>query len=136
LPAPITTAYTTAQVQSLNVGVPLLQRNATPGKFTLTIGVKKTAVLRQQPFADFPTAGPETGVFINGAGKLEFEFPSPGNAAFFRLESQQAKLFPDLSRRKRSTQRPCPVTGNEKDFRRPVVFNSFVAERHNRIATK
>jgi len=28
------------------------------------------------------------------------------------------------------------LTGNDKDFRRPVVFNPFVAERHNRIATK
>lgn len=79
--------YTTAQVQALNVGVPLLQRNATTGKFTLTIGVKKTTVLGQ-PFLDFPMTGTGTGTFINGVGKLEFEFPSSDNAAFFRLQSQ------------------------------------------------
>jgi hypothetical protein len=79
--------YTTAQVQSLNVGVPLLQRNAATGKFTLVIGVKKTAVLGQ-PFADFPFGVPDTTTTVNGSGKVEFEFPAPGSAAFFRLESQ------------------------------------------------
>jgi hypothetical protein len=74
-------------VQALHVGVPLLQRNPATGKFKLTIGVKKTDVLGQ-PFLEFPMVGAGTSTVVNGSGKLEFEFPSPGNAAFFRLESQ------------------------------------------------
>ena len=32
--------------------------------------------------------GAGTSTIINGAGKLEFEFPVSDNAAFFRLQSQ------------------------------------------------
>lgn len=79
--------YTTSQVQALNVGTPLLTKNPATGKFTLTIGIKKTTNLAL-PFSDFPMTGPGTSAIINGAGKLEFEFPSSDNAAFFRLQSQ------------------------------------------------
>ena len=79
--------FTTAQVQALNIDVPLIQRNQATGVFKLTIGVKKTANLLL-PFADFPMNAPGTNTFINGQGKLEFEFTVPDNAAFFRLESQ------------------------------------------------
>ena len=79
--------FTTNQVQALNVGVPLLQRNPATGVFKLTIGVKKTTNLLL-PFADFPMNAPGTSTIINGAGKLEFQFTVPDNAAFFRLESQ------------------------------------------------
>jgi hypothetical protein len=37
--------YTLSQVQALNVDVPLIQRNATTGMLTLTIGVQKTTSL-------------------------------------------------------------------------------------------
>ena len=79
--------FTTAQVQALNIDVPLIQRNAMTGAFTLTIGVKKTTNLFL-PFTDFPMNGPGTDTFINAQGKLEFEFTVPDNAAFFRLKSQ------------------------------------------------
>lgn len=79
--------FTTAQVQALNVGVPLLQRNPTTGTFKLTIGVQKTMSLLL-PFADFPMNAAGSSTIINGQGKLEFEFTVPDNAAFFRLESE------------------------------------------------
>jgi hypothetical protein len=78
--------YTPSQVQALNVGVPLIQRNPTTGTFTLTIGVMKSANL-SLPFADFPMNAPGTSTIINGQGELEFQFTVPDNAAFFRLES-------------------------------------------------
>jgi hypothetical protein len=79
--------YTPAQVQSLNVGVPLIQRNTTTGVFTLTIGVKKATNL-SSPFSELPMNGPGTSTVINAQGKLEFGFTVPDNTAFFRLESQ------------------------------------------------
>ena len=79
--------YTTSQVQALNVGTPLIQKNPTTGNFTLTIGVQKSTSLTQ-PFVDFPMGGPGTSTTLNGLGKLEFTFSAPGNAAFFRLKSE------------------------------------------------
>src|SRR6185503_2478566 len=79
--------FTPAQVQALNVGVPLLTKDAGTGRFKLTIGVQKTTDLAL-PFADFPMNGAGFTTIINGAGKLEFEFTVPDNAAFFRIESQ------------------------------------------------
>lgn len=77
--------YTRAQVQTLNVGAPLIARNAETGLFTLSIGVQKTTDL-SLPFTNFPMTGPQT--LINSEGKLEFTFSVPDNAAFFRLQSQ------------------------------------------------
>jgi len=79
--------FTTNQVQALNVGVPLIQRDPATGVFKLTIGVKKTTNLLL-PFTDFPMNAPGTDTFINAQGKLEFEFTVPDNAAFFRLEAE------------------------------------------------
>jgi hypothetical protein len=78
--------FTTNQVQALNVGAPLIQRDPATGIFKLSIGVKKTTNLLL-PFTDFPMNAPGTDTFINSAGKLEFEFTVPDNAAFFRLEA-------------------------------------------------
>jgi hypothetical protein len=64
-------------VQALNVGVPLLTKDAGTGKFTLTIGVQKTTNLATLPFTDFPMTGVGTTTVINGAGKLEFQFTVP-----------------------------------------------------------
>ena len=79
--------YTTSQVQALNVGVPVLTKDTGTGKFKLTIGVKKTTNLTQ-PFLDFPMNGAGFTTVINAAGKLEFQFTVPDNAAFFRVQSQ------------------------------------------------
>lgn len=76
--------YTPAQVQALNVGVPLLQKNPTTGIFTLTVGVEKSTNLNT--FNPFPMSAPQT--VINGQGKLEFQFTVPDNAAFFKVLAQ------------------------------------------------
>ena len=76
--------YTTSQVQALNVGTPLIQKNATTGVFTLTLGLEKSTNLSS--FTAFPMTAPHC--VINGQGKLEFQFTVPGNAAFFRVEAQ------------------------------------------------
>ena len=78
--------YSQAQVQSLNVGTPLLQKNLSTGAFTLTIGVEKSTTLAPQSFNPLPMSAPQT--IINADGKLEFQFTVPDNAAFFRLQSQ------------------------------------------------
>ncbi len=78
--------YTQTQVQSLHVGTPLISQTS-PGRFKLTLGVKKTTNLGNVPFTDFPMNGQNMSTTINGAGKLEFDFPSTDNAAFFRLEA-------------------------------------------------
>ncbi len=75
--------YNLSQIQALNVGVPLLQRNPATDVFTLTIGVKKSTDLTT--FDPFPMSGPQ--ISINGEGKLEFEFTVPDDAAFFRVDS-------------------------------------------------
>ena len=75
--------YSLSQVQTLNVGTPLLTKDPASGKFKLTVGVKKSADLSIYTALPF-TAG---GTTINAQGKIEFEFTSPDNAAFFRLES-------------------------------------------------
>ena len=79
--------YTTNQIQALNVGTVLLTEDVGTGTFKLTIGVQKTTNLAL-PFLDFPMNGPGSSTLINAAGKLEFQFSSPDNAAFFRLESR------------------------------------------------
>jgi hypothetical protein len=81
--ANVASLYTASQVQALNVAGPLLQKNPTSGLFTLTMGVQKATDLMN--FNPFPMTAPQT--LINAQGELEFEFSSPDNAAFFRLES-------------------------------------------------
>jgi len=78
--------YTTAQVQALNVGTPLLQRNPTTGVFTLTIGIHKSTTLQPGSFVPFPFSTPQTT--INGQGQIEFQFTVPDNAAFFQLRAE------------------------------------------------
>ena len=80
--------YTTTQVQALNVGVPLLTKDTTTGKFKLTIGVTKSTNLVTVPFTAFPMNSAGFTTIINAAGKLEFQFTVPDNAAFFRVQSQ------------------------------------------------
>ena len=76
--------YTTSQVQALNVGTPLIQKNATTGAFTLTLGIEKSTNLTN--FTPLPFVAPQ--MTVNGQGKLEFQFTVPDNAAFFRVQAQ------------------------------------------------
>jgi hypothetical protein len=78
--------YTAAQLQALNVSAPLLAKNPTNGTFTLTIGVQQSPQLTN--FVAFPMNSAGASTLIDGAGNLEFTFPSSNNAAFFRLQSQ------------------------------------------------
>jgi hypothetical protein len=80
--------YTLSQVQALNVGVPLLTKNAGTGTFKLTIGVQKSTTLQPGSFLDFPMSGTGVTTVINAQGKLEFQFTVPDSAAFFRVQSQ------------------------------------------------
>ena len=80
--------YTLGQIQNLNIGIPLIQKDAVTGKLKLTIGVQRTTNLATTPFTDFPMSGAGVSATINGAGKLEFEFPATENAEFFRLRAQ------------------------------------------------
>ncbi len=80
--------FTPAQVQALNVGTPLLQKNATTGVFTLTIGVQKSTTLLPGSFIPLPMNSPGFTTVINAVGQMEFRFTVPDNAAFFRLQSQ------------------------------------------------
>lgn len=67
--------------QGLQVGSPKLSKNPTTGLFKLQIGIQKSTDLLH--FTPFPMTSPQTT--ITGDGKLEFEFSSPDNAAFYRL---------------------------------------------------
>jgi len=75
--------YNISQVQALNVGAPLLAKDPVSGRFKLTIGAKKSTDLTN--FTPMPfSAGDAT---INAQGEMEFQFTSPDNAAFFRVEA-------------------------------------------------
>jgi predicted esterase len=76
--------HTTAQVQALHVGTPLIARNPATGEVKLTIGVKKSIDLEH--FFALPLTSGTT--VVNGVGDLEFTFTPPDAAAFFRLESR------------------------------------------------
>jgi hypothetical protein len=76
--------YNLSQVQALHVGTPLLAKDPASGKFKLTIGVEKSTNL-----VNFsPMVIPVGAATINAQGKMEFQFTSPDNAAFFRIESR------------------------------------------------
>ena len=77
--------YNLSQVQTLNVGTPLLQRDGT-GTFKLTLGLEQSTTLQPGSFIPLPMNVPQT--IINGEGKLEFQFTSPDNAAFYRVQAQ------------------------------------------------
>ncbi len=76
--------YTTAQVQALNVGTPLIQKDASTGQFKLTIAVQQSADLKTYTPLSLSTGT----TAINSAGALEFRFYGPSGAQFYRLQSQ------------------------------------------------
>lgn len=65
----------------LNLDAPKLTKNQATGLFTLRIGIEKSTDLRN--YTPFPITAPQTR--ITGDGKLEFDFTSPDNAAFYRV---------------------------------------------------
>jgi len=77
--------YTLGQIQTLNVGTPLLQR--TGGAFTLIIALKKTTSLLS-PFVDMPFDTPGSTTTIDALGRMQFQFSVPENTQFFRLQAQ------------------------------------------------
>jgi hypothetical protein len=76
--------YNLSQVQALNVDAPLLTRDAVSKKFKLTVKAKKSTDLVN--FSDMPFVSADST--INSNGEMEFQFTSPDNAAFFRIESR------------------------------------------------
>jgi hypothetical protein len=78
--------FTASQVQAMNIGTPLLQRNPATGVFTLTLGIGKSTTLQPGSFVPFPFT--PQGTTINGQGKIEFQFTVPDDAAFFQLQGQ------------------------------------------------
>lgn len=70
--------------QGLQVDAPTLSKNPATGLFKLQIGIQKSTNLLN--FTPFPMTSPQTT--ISSDGKLEFEFASPDNAAFDRLEAK------------------------------------------------
>jgi hypothetical protein len=76
--------YTPSQVQALHIDTPLIQRNGA-GLYTLTLGLRKSTTLLPGSFLPFPFIADAT--VINGDGKIEFQFSSEDDAAFFRLET-------------------------------------------------
>jgi len=77
--------FSLSQVQSLNIGTPLIARDQVTGKFKLTMDWKKSTNLTD--FLDFP-APAGSAVSISPQGDVEFEFPSTDNAAFYRIEME------------------------------------------------
>ena len=73
--------YTTEQVQDLNVGTPILQRNPESGRFTLTIALQQSPDL--ESFTSLPFSASD--VSVNESGEIEFEFSSTERTEFYRL---------------------------------------------------
>jgi hypothetical protein len=75
--------FLASDVQALNIDVPLLVRDPATGQCTLTLGVQRSTDL--QHFDPFPMTAPQ--ITVNPQGKIEFTFPSPASASFFRVEA-------------------------------------------------
>jgi len=86
-PAMVGIYFTNAEIgglgngNGLNLDAPKLTKNPSTGLFTLRIGIQKSTDLRN--YTPFPLTAPQTR--ITGDGKLEFDFTSPDNAAFYRV---------------------------------------------------
>jgi len=76
--------YSLSQIHVLNIDAPLLTKDPVTGLFKLTIGLEKSTNLNT--FSHFPMSAPGT-VTLNTQGSLDFEFSSPDNAAFYRVQA-------------------------------------------------
>jgi hypothetical protein len=75
--------YTQNQIHGMNLGNPLISKNAETGNFELTVGMQKSTDLHS--FEDFSLENSETT--IEPDGRLKIRFTVPDNAAFFRLQA-------------------------------------------------
>ncbi|WP_193213650.1 choice-of-anchor Q domain-containing protein [Luteolibacter marinus] len=78
--------YTAEQVQTLNVGTPLIQA-VSPGRFQIVLRMQKSSTLNND-FQPLPFSTLGSLLEVDANGDLLFEFPSDDNAAFFRIESE------------------------------------------------
>ncbi len=76
--------YTAAQIQNLNIGIPVLQRNSTTDEFTLKLHLRKSPDLSNWILLPFTPLG----TTVTPDGFIEFRFASPDAAAFYRILSQ------------------------------------------------
>jgi hypothetical protein len=76
--------FTLSQVRALHIDTPLIQRDGA-GIFTLTLGLQKSNTLVPGSFQPF--AFTAEGTRINAEGKIEYQFGSDDDAAFFLLEA-------------------------------------------------
>lgn len=75
--------YTQAQLQALEVSTPLLTKDSTTGKVTLTLALEKSTDLKTY------TPFPMTGAKVNSStGNVEFGFTSTDTAQFFRVKAK------------------------------------------------
>jgi hypothetical protein len=76
--------FTEAQVRALHLPAPLISRNPQTGRFKLEIGLQQSTDL--QNFTSFPMNA--ENITINPQGRIEFDFPANGDAAFYRVTGQ------------------------------------------------
>lgn len=76
--------FTSSQVGSLKMPTPVIGRNPGNGFYTLQLGVEK-GTSPPGNYESFPISAPQTSI---SNGKLELQFTSPDDAAFFRILTQ------------------------------------------------
>lgn len=77
--------YGREQLQALALNRPVLERNPATGKFTLTLGLKRSRDLNL--FTPFPFMTPDTS--INGEGEIEFDFEAVEEVEFYSVEIKE-----------------------------------------------
>ena len=75
--------FLSSDVQALNIDVPLIVRDPATGQCTLSFGLQRSTDL--QSFSPFPMTAPQ--ITVTPEGRIEFSFPSPASASFFRVQT-------------------------------------------------
>ncbi|MBB5350272.1 expansin (peptidoglycan-binding protein) [Haloferula luteola] len=78
--------YTEDQMRSLQVGVPVLERDPSTDTFTLRLRLRESSQLAT--FTPLPFIS--SGVSVSGDGALEYQFSPEGDAAFYRIETGES----------------------------------------------
>jgi sugar lactone lactonase YvrE len=76
--------YNTSQIQAMNIGIPLISKNATSGQFEISVKLQKSTNL--QTFQQFSLNATDTT--IEPDGSLKIRFIAPDSTAFFRLQAK------------------------------------------------